>query len=33
MVAANVNFRKSPVAVTTGRDLDMNNKEDKKLHY
>jgi hypothetical protein len=33
VAAANVNFGKSPAAVSVGRDLDMTNEEDKKLYY
>jgi hypothetical protein len=33
MAATNVNFGKSPAAVSVGRDLDMTNNEDKKLYY
>jgi hypothetical protein len=33
VAAVNVNFGKSPAAASMGRDLNMKDKEDKKLYY
>jgi hypothetical protein len=33
MVAENVNFGKCPSAVSVGRDLNMTDKEGKRLYY